>query len=152
MPPSPAHDEPEYRARRTRIDPPLSGQGWEVAPFDPRLRQGLYARHVLTEYPADHGPADHALFVTGRPLGIVEAKKVTLGPQHVLTQAERYSRGATEGRFNFRGYRVPLLYSTSGEALWFHDVRHELNRSRRAHTFHTPAALQEMLARGGHGP
>jgi type I restriction enzyme R subunit len=152
MPPSPADDKPEYRARRTRVDPRLSGQGWEVAPFDPPLPLGLYARHALTEYPTDHGPADHALFVAGRPPGIVEAKKVTLGPQHVLTQAERYSRGATEGPSNFRGYRVPLLSTTDGEALWSHDVRHELKRSRRVHTFHTPAALQEMLARGGHGP
>ena len=26
---------------------------------------------------------------------------------------------------------MPFLYSTNGEVIWFHDVRHELNRSRR---------------------
>jgi type I restriction enzyme R subunit len=31
--------------------------------------------------------------------------------------------------------------------LWFHDVRHPLNQSRRIAAFHTPAALQELLAR-----
>jgi hypothetical protein len=51
MPPSPAHDESEYRTRRTRIDPRLSDQGWEVVPFDSRLPLSHYARHALTEYP-----------------------------------------------------------------------------------------------------
>ncbi len=63
------------------------------------------------------------------------------------TQAERYSRGMTDSPFNFGGFRVPFLYSTNGEVIWFHDVRHPLNRSRRIATFHTPAALQEMLTR-----
>jgi type I restriction enzyme R subunit len=33
-----------------------------------------------------------------------------------------------------------------GEVIWFHDVRHPLNRSRRVARFHTPAALRELLA------
>jgi hypothetical protein len=67
-----------------------------------------------------------------------------LVPQNLLTQAERYARGSP---FNFAGRGVPFLHATNGEALWFHDVRHRLNRSRRVAAFHTPAALQEMLAR-----
>ena len=31
--------------------------------------------------------------------------------------------------------------------LWFHDVRHPLNRSRQVSGFHTPVALNEMLTR-----
>src|SRR5262249_21763402 len=65
----------------------------------------------------------------------------------VLTQAERYSKGVSTSPFDFRGYRVPFLYSTNGEVLWFHDIRHPLNRSRRVAGFHTPAALEELLAR-----
>ncbi len=42
---------------------------------------------------------------------------------------------------------MPFLYSTNGEVIWFHDVRHELNRSRDVSGFHTPDALREMLAR-----
>jgi type I restriction enzyme R subunit len=143
----PAHDESEYLTRRTRIDPLLKAQGWIVTPFDPAAPPAHCTRHAVTEYETANGPADYALAVTGRPLGIVEAKKLTLGPQNVLTQAERYSRGAADSPFDFRGYRVPFLYSTNGEVVWFHDIRHELNRSRRVRTFHTPAALQEMLAR-----
>jgi type I restriction enzyme R subunit len=53
----------------------------------------------------------------------------------VLTQAERYARGLADSPFNFGGFRVPFLYSTNGEAVWFHDARHPLNRSRRVATF-----------------
>ncbi len=49
--------------------------------------------------------------------------------------------------YNFNGYYVPFLYSTNGEVIWFHDVRHNLSRSRKVKYFHTPAALQELLER-----
>jgi type I restriction enzyme R subunit len=69
--------------------------------------------------------------VNGRILGIIEAKKLSLGPQNVLVQAQRYSEGATGNPLQFGPYRVPFLYSTNGEVIWFHDVRNPLERSRR---------------------
>ena len=60
-------------------------------------------------------PSFYALIVNGKVLGIVEAKKLTLGPQNVLTQVERYSKGVADGPINRNGYRVPFLYSTSKE-------------------------------------
>ncbi len=142
-----AHDEPERRTRRQRIDPLLEAQGWVIVPFDPAWRLAGCDRHALTEYPTANGPADYALAVAGQPLGIVEAKKVSLGPQNALTQAERYAKGVADSPFDFGGLKVPFLYSTNGEVLWFQDARHPLNRSRRVATFHTPTALQELLAR-----
>ena len=53
----------------------------------------LEARRASTR-PTAHGRADYALVVDGVLLGIVEAKRLTLGPQNVLVQAERYSRAA----------------------------------------------------------
>ena len=44
-------------------------------------------------------------------------------------------------------FGAPFLYATNGEVLWFHDVRHPLNRSRQVSGFHTPVALNEMLTR-----
>ena len=40
-----------------------------------------FTRHAVEEYPTANGPADYALFVEGRLLGILEAKKVTVNPQ-----------------------------------------------------------------------
>lgn len=136
----------EWKTRKKRVDPKLEAQGWAVIRWTPDLVLRTLNKCALAEYPTANGPADYALVIDGKVLGIIEAKKLSLGPQNVLTQAERYSRGA-DGAFDFHGFHVPFLYSTNGEVIWFHDVRHERSRSRRIADFHTPAALREMLAR-----
>jgi type I restriction enzyme R subunit len=50
---------------------------------------------AIEEFTTDNGPADYALCVSGRILGIVEAKKLSLRPQNVLVQAEERSFGST---------------------------------------------------------
>jgi type I restriction enzyme R subunit len=136
-----AASEGEWRTRKRRIDPRLDACGWPLGSAD---SSGNYR---LEELETDAGPADYTLQVDRDTLGIVEAKKLSLGPQNVLTQAERYSRGLADSRFNFDGFRAPFLYSTNGEVIWFCDVRSPEYRSRRVASFHTPAALREMLSR-----
>ena len=69
----------------------------------------------------------------------------------MLTQAERYARGlvgcGAAGAEYGNGLGCPFLYSTNGEVIWFHDVRHELNRSRQIRAVHTAGALKDLLAR-----
>ncbi len=137
----------EYQTRRDRIDPQLQARGWVIAPGDTPPVPLPFASCALTEYPTTNGPADYALGDTGQLVGIVEAKKLSVSPQGVLTQAERYARGVANSPFDFRGLRVPFLYSTNGEVIWFHDVRDPLDLSRRIKQFHTPAALREILGR-----
>lgn len=137
------HDS-EWLTRKRRIDPRLDALGWSC------LVTGFTAStacHRTEEEETDNGPADYALWLDGHVAAVVEAKKLTVGPQNVLTQAERYSRGLRGSLHNFNGLRAPFLYSTNGEVIWFHDVRHELNRSRRVADFHTPNALRELLGR-----
>ncbi|HEY1686488.1 MAG TPA: type I restriction-modification enzyme R subunit C-terminal domain-containing protein [Tepidisphaeraceae bacterium] len=133
----------EWLTRKHRIDPILNAVGW---PFVAGQNCGATA-HRIEEYETSNGPADYALGFDSNVVGIVEAKKLTLGPQNVLTQAERYSRGASANGYNFSGFYVPFLYSTNGEVIWFRDARHSLNRSRRVATFHTPGALRDLLSR-----
>jgi type I restriction enzyme, R subunit len=64
---------------------------------------------AIEEYPTANGPADYALSINGEIVGVVEAKKVTLGPQNVLTQSERYSRGLNGTRYNYDGRYVPFI-------------------------------------------
>lgn len=45
------------------------------------------------EVETSNGSADYGLYVDRGVIGIVEAKKLTLGPQNVLSQAERYAEG-----------------------------------------------------------
>src|SRR5215471_5427124 len=112
----------EWLTRKRLIDPKLKAAGWRVVPHSDEKPLTAYDRCAIEEFPTDNGPADYALCVGGKILGIVEAKKLTLGPQNVLTQAERYSKGAASNPLNFRGYRVPFLYSTNGEVIWHHDT------------------------------
>jgi type I restriction enzyme R subunit len=133
-------EEREWLTRKTRVDPRLDAAGW------PRLAPSGRP-HRTEEEETANGPADYALWLDGHIAGVVEAKKVTLGPQNVLTQSERYARGIAGGPHNFAGIRAPFLYSTNGEVVWFHDARHPLNRSRRIAAFHTPGGLQDLLSR-----
>ena len=134
--------ESEWQTRKYRIDPRLDEAGW------PRPKSGttpLHQPHRSEEHPTVNGPADYALVLDRKVVAIVEAKKVGLDPQTVLTQAERYARGLEGSPYDFHGHKVPFLYATNGELIWFRDVRHPRNRSRQVAAFHTPAALREML-------
>jgi type I restriction enzyme R subunit len=148
MPVKPSENNSEWLTRKRLIDPKLKAAGWRVVSFSPGVPLTSYERCAVAEFETENGPADYALCVGGQILGIVEAKKLTLGPQSVLTQAERYSKGTIGSLLNFRGYRVPFLYSTNGEVIWHHDIRNTLSRSHTIAQFHTPNALVEQLAKG----
>ncbi|MFO7902233.1 MAG: DEAD/DEAH box helicase family protein [Pirellulaceae bacterium] len=138
--------ESEWLTRKKRVDPKLKALGWEVVPFKEGKDLAEYSHHAIEEYPTKSGPADYALAVDGQLLGVVEAKKVSLGPQGVLQQAERYSKGISDSPFNFRGFRAPFLFSTNGEVVYFQDVRNELELSRKIADFYTPSGLAELIS------
>jgi type I restriction enzyme R subunit len=139
--------EIERHTRRQRIDPRLKAAGWKVVGFNPSTPLNVYGQAAIEEFETKNGPADYALCNDGRVLGVTEAKKVTLGPQGVLVQAERYSKGIHQVPKYQGEFGVPFLYATNGEEIWFHDVRDQLNRSRRVSGFHTPTAMDELLTR-----
>lgn len=86
-------EESERQTRKKRIDVRLRGCGWKLAPFRPDTPPDKYLRHAVEEYPTENGPADYGLFCDGHVLGIIEAKRLSLGPQNVLGQAQRYAKG-----------------------------------------------------------
>lgn len=73
--------ESERLTRKKRIDPLLKSLGWNVVPFDPSRSIDSYQNCAIEEYPTANGPADYALCINGMIVGVVEAKKLTLGPQ-----------------------------------------------------------------------
>jgi type I restriction enzyme R subunit len=142
-------EELEWKTRKERVDRKLKSlhPAWSIVKYRPGIDASSLHCHAVEEYPTHSGPADYALFVKGRLLGIIEAKKIGVGPAGVLEQAKRYARGAEDGPGNWRGYRVPFLYSTNGEVIHFVDVRAEKYISRRINQFHTADALDEMFGR-----
>ena len=140
--------ESEWQTRKARIDSRLRllPLPWPIVRYHVGLDVSSFPRVAVTEFPTENGPADYALFVNGKLLGIIEAKKVTVNPQNVLEQAKRYSRGAANGPGNWNGFRVPFLFATNGEIIWYLDVRSEKPVSRLLANFHTAAALEEAFA------
>lgn len=135
----------EWLTRKLLIDGRLKALGWRVVPFDPEKALTAYDKCAIEEFPTANGPADYALCLGSQIAGILEAKKLTLGPQNVLSQAERYSKGFPQPALQAGEFGVPLLYSTNGEVIWHHDVRDPLNRSRQIMNFDTPEAVAEIL-------
>ena len=136
----------EAETRRRLIDHMITHAGWgSITDYDEMQK---YTDETVIEYQTANGHVDYALFYDGKPLALVEAKRLSVGPQNVLKQAQRYARGLPTTWWEFGEYRVPFIYSTNGEVIWFQDLRHPNSRSRIVKQFHTPEALVEMLTRG----
>lgn len=132
--------ETEKYTRKERIDKRLAQCGWKIVNYDSNIPFSAYTCHAVREFPTESGPVDYALFYEGTIIGVIEAKKLSVGPQDVLIQAQRYSRGISKSTFNFDGFRVPFIYSTNGEIFWFQDLRERNSYSYRISNFHTPEA------------
>lgn len=139
--------ESEKVTRKKRIDPKLKKLGWVVTPYYLGMDTSLLTNHAVEEYPTESGPSDYALFVEGRLLGILEAKKVTVATINTLEQAKRYAKGVVHSIGSWNGYMVPFLYATNGELISSLDVRRKNNLARSLADFHTPAALKELFNR-----
>jgi type I restriction enzyme R subunit len=141
--------ESEWLTRKTRIDKQLKAlkPGWEIVPYIAGMDTGKLTHHAVEEFPTANGPADYALFVDGKLLGIIEAKRISVNPQNVLEQAKRYAAGcpATIGIWN--SFKVPFLYASNGTQIWFADVREDTYYARELLDFHTPRAVEEMYAK-----
>ena len=141
--------ENEWRTRKERIDKKLKSlyPAWKIIHTSKVKDFSKLTNHAVEEYPTKKGFADYALFVNGMLLGIIEAKKVSVDPQNVLEQAKRYSKDVIEGIGNWEDYKVPFLYASNGEIIWYLDVRIDKNISRKISNFHTPSALLELYNR-----
>lgn len=141
------NDEAEWQTRKQRIDTRLRAMvpAWQIIPYRDGLDLSGLACHAVEELPTANGPADYGLFVNGRLLGIVEAKKVSVAPQNVLEQAKRCAVGALQGTGNWNGFKVPFLYATNGEIISHLDARAAKPISRQIASFHTAPAMEAMF-------
>lgn len=135
----------EAFTRKTKINAALTAAGWQpIVAYSAVPARELVA---LEEYPTASGPVDYALFQAGEPLALVEAKRDSIDPHNALVQAQRYARDFPDSPFEFNGYKVPFVYTSNGEQIWFQDLRLPHSRARQVAAFHTPAALRDLLSR-----
>lgn len=135
---------PEQKAREI-IDRRLEESGWtvqDVKQLNPAVSLGVAVR----EFPTSTGPVDYALFIEGRPVGVVEAKKGDAGENitTVETQSARYAH-STFKWVNYE-YRIRFAYEATDELTRFTDYDDINYRSRNVFSFHQPQTLQKLLA------
>ncbi|MDD5422551.1 MAG: DEAD/DEAH box helicase family protein, partial [Candidatus Omnitrophica bacterium] len=135
----------EQKTRKLFIDKLMTNAKW--SPIVSYQEGKTYDKASVEEYPTKSGPADYVLFNNKRPLAAVEGKKLAVGPQNVLQQAQRYARTIADTPFAFGEYKLPFIYSTNGKIIWFQDIRHPLSRSREVAAIHTPDALEAILSK-----
>ena len=138
------NQNPEQKAR-DNIDALLQQAGWVVQSakkIDLNAGLGIAVR----EYQTDVGPADYALFVDKKALGIVEAKKEDLA--HKITEVEEQTGGYAAARLKWVNNKEPLpfLYESTGIITRFTDGRDPKPRSREVFNFHRPETLKEWLS------
>ena len=69
--------QPEEQARLV-IDEKLEQSGWTIQDMN-KLNLTASLGVAVREFPTSTGPVDYALFVEGKPVGVVETKKTELG-------------------------------------------------------------------------
>lgn len=136
------NQNPEQIAR-DNIDRQLIACGWLVQPKSKiNLSAGIGV--AVREYSTEVGPADYALFVDGKPVGIIEAKREEEG--HKMTvhedQAEDY---ATAKLKYLNNEKLPFVYLSTGEVTTLTDFRDPKPRGRNVFTFHRPETLRNWL-------
>ena len=136
------NQNPEQRAR-DRIDDQLTACGWLV---QDKKAINLHAGTgvAVREYLTGAGPADYVLFVEGRPVGIVEAKKKEEGVH--LTVHEDQSQDYANSKLKYLDNDpLPFVYESTGEVTRFTDYRDPKPRSRNVFTFHRPETFRDWL-------
>lgn len=135
---------PEVRARQL-IDARLIQSGWviqDLRSVNPRASLGVAVR----EYPTSTGPVDYALFVDGKPVGVVEAKKDEAGEN--ITTVEQQSGRYANSTFKYisTDYTIRFAYEATGQLTRFTDYADIKYRSRSVFSFHRPETLQKLLS------
>ncbi len=98
------------------------------------------------QYTTDTGPADYVLFIDGRPVGVIEAKKETLGANITTVKEQTADYGAAKLKWiQSTGIPLPFLYEATGVITRFTDQRDPKPCSRAVFAFHRPETLRASL-------
>jgi len=108
----------EAATRKWLIDKQLVEMGWDVAPDDSNTSQVTQEEEV-PDQPTEStiGYADYVLWDdSGKPIGVVEAKKTAVNAEQGRTQAKLYADGL-EKKFGQR----PVIFYTNGYDIFIWD-------------------------------
>ena len=105
--------------------------------------QGVAIREFIMA--KGHGYADYLLFVDGRPVGALEAKKEGVTLTSAEPQVQLYSEGLPDV-LDAPHRPLPFLYLSTGTETRFWNLLDPEPRARRVFSFHRPETVAEWLA------
>src|SRR5688500_2377900 len=133
------NQNPEQLARDV-IDAALKESGW-IIQNNKQINLSAGLGIAIREYQTDVGPADYILFVNGKPVGLIEAKREEEGVR--LTMHEDQSTEYATAKLKYiKNEALPFVYESTGEVTRFTDSRDPKPRSRRVFTCHGPQACE----------
>ena len=134
---------PEEKARCV-IDNNLRQSGWIIQDLN-RLNLSASLGVAVREFPTSTGEVDYALFVDGRPVGVVEAKCSEAGQSitDVEVQSGRYAKSSFKWVKN--DYTIRFVYEATDKLIRFTDYNDVKYRSRTVFSFHRPETLFEWI-------
>lgn len=135
---------PEQEARII-IDEKLNQSGWIIQNVS-QLNLSASAGVAIREFPTSTGPVDYALFVDGNPVGVIEAKKSSVG-ENITTVEEQSARYANSTfKWINHEYEIRFAYEATDKLIRFTDYKDIKYRSRKVFSFHRPEYLRSLLA------
>lgn len=137
---------PEEKARLV-IDKKLEQSGWTIQDKD-EINLTAALGVAVREFPTSTGEVDYALFVDGKPVGVVEAKRAEAG-EHITdveAQSGRYANSSLKWIKN--DYEIRFVYEATDKLVRFTDYADEKCRSREVFSFHQPKTLSDLLEQG----
>lgn len=139
------NQDPEQIAR-DNIDRQLIDCGWVIQDkkqINLNASPGVAIRKYYTQ---EGKQLDYALFVDGKPVGVIEAKAEDKGFQ--LIQAEDQSKDYADSKLKYlNNDPLPFVYESTGTLTRFTDYRDPKPRSRPVFTFYRPETFRELLKR-----
>lgn len=139
--------KPEDKARHDLINPKLRAAGWEIQDY--KVASPTSSKGVAVEFfqmGKGVGEADYVLFVNGKAVGIIEAKKEGETLSGKETQSKRYAEGFPED-FNYVSLPLPFVYESSGSETFFTNLWDPKPRSRELFkgSFHRPETFEKWM-------
>ena len=87
---------------------------------------------AVREYPTSTGPVDYALFVDGKPVGVIEAKKDELGENITVVEGQSGRYANSTFKYITTEYKIRFAYEATGQLTRFTDYADVKYRSRRS--------------------
>jgi type I restriction enzyme R subunit len=140
-----ANQNPEQIAR-DQIDQSLERAGW-IVQSTKKINLNAGRGIAVKEFQTDIGPADYALFVDKKAVGVIEAKPKDWGHKITMVEEQSSSYAAATLKWVNNKEPVPFVYESTGIITRFTDGRDPKPRSREVFTFHRPETMAEWLSK-----